>query len=117
VILLCSVDRLPDRRARGFTISDTSLFAVNFDGAIHAYINSCPHLGVELNWREDEFFDLDGELLQCATHGALFDASSGECLAGPCRGQRLRPLAVAIQGGNIYVQLPADMVEMRTSPN
>lgn len=117
MIFLCRVDELADRQARGFMLGEVSVFALNFDGTIYAYHNSCPHLGVELNWREDEFFDLDGALLQCATHGALFDPASGECLAGPCYGQHLQALPIQIRNGEIYVQPAATEPPMRTSPN
>jgi nitrite reductase/ring-hydroxylating ferredoxin subunit len=105
MIFLCPLDAIPDRQARGFCIGEANLFALKYEGAIYAYRNSCPHLGIELNWREDEFFDRDETLLQCATHGALFLPDSGECIAGPCRGQHLQTLPVRIEKGAIYVQL------------
>lgn len=103
-IRLCAVDDIAERSARGFEIAGTSLFAVKFDGRIHVYRNSCPHLGVELNWLENQFFDLDDQLLQCATHGALFDPASGACVAGPCRGRALEPIASSIEDGQLYLE-------------
>ena len=104
MIFLCSLDAVPERQARAFRIDNVSLFALRFDGEIHVYRNSCPHLGVELNWAGDVFFDRDDTLLQCATHGALFLPQSGECVAGPCRGQRLQAVISRIDGDSIYVQ-------------
>lgn len=103
--LICSVDDIEERRARGFELDGTSLFALKLDGQVFVYRNRCPHLGVELNWQEDQFFDLDDALLQCATHGALFDPETGLCLAGPCRGQSLEALPFHIENGGIHVQL------------
>lgn len=104
MIFLCPLDAIAERQARAFRIDEISLFALRFDGEIHVYRNSCPHLGIELNWAGDVFFDRDDTLLQCATHGALFLPDSGECIAGPCRGQRLQPVITHIDGGSIYVQ-------------
>jgi len=102
-VLLCAADAVGERCARGFDIGGESIFALRFDGEIHVYRNSCPHLGVELNWLEDQFFDLDGALIQCATHGALFDPATGACLAGPCRGQALERLPSEVRDGQLFV--------------
>jgi nitrite reductase/ring-hydroxylating ferredoxin subunit len=102
---ICGVDDIDEGQARGFEIGETSLFALKRDGRLFVYRNSCPHLGVELNWLEDQFLDLDGALIQCATHGALFDPESGECLSGPCRGQALTALPFHIENGGIHVRL------------
>ncbi len=104
-IVLCAVDDIAEGTAKGFEIDEFNVFAVKFDGQIHVYRNSCPHLGVELNWLEDQFFDLDGALLQCATHGALFEPTTGACLAGPCRGQALQRMASHIAAGQLYLDV------------
>lgn len=102
-IALCAVEDLVEGSAKGFVVGALSVFALAHDGQIHVYRNSCPHLGVELNWLEDQFFDADGALIQCATHGALFDPASGVCLAGPCRGQALERMASHCAGGLLYL--------------
>lgn len=103
MIYLCALDAIPERQARAFRFADLSLFALRFNGEIHVYRNSCPHLGVELNWAGDVFFDLDETLLQCATHGALFLPDTGKCISGPCRGQHLEALTTRIDDDAIYV--------------
>jgi nitrite reductase/ring-hydroxylating ferredoxin subunit len=102
---LCPQDLIEENTAKGFTVGEHNLFAVKSDGEIFVFHNSCPHLGVELNWQEDQFLDLDGELIQCATHGALFVVQSGECIAGPCRGAHLQAVAFNLTDGWIDVQL------------
>lgn len=104
--LLCAVDDVPEGDSRGFELDDHSLFAVRRDGAVHVYLNRCPHLGVELNWQEHVFLEPDGSLIQCATHGALFLIETGECVAGPCAGQALTSIESRIEGGAVYVTLP-----------
>lgn len=104
-MLLCPLDDIPADGARGFTLGEHSLFAVRRDGGVFVYRNSCPHRGVELNWTEHQFLDLDGELIQCATHGALFLIDSGECVAGPCRGRHLQAIASEVIDGSLHVSL------------
>ncbi len=71
-------------------------FAIAFDGEVHAYANSCPHRGTELDWQPGKVFDESGLYLVCATHGALFDANSGICVGGPCHGASLVRIAVGV---------------------
>ncbi len=81
----------------------TPAFVVRYQGAARAYVNRCPHAGTELDWNPAEFFDDSGLYLICATHGALFIPESGQCAAGPCRGQALQRVAVVEHEGNIYM--------------
>ena len=78
-------------------------FAVRFDGEARAFVNRCPHLGVELDWLPGEFFEETGLYLICSTHGATFEPSTGLCVAGPCRGARLQAIAVEEREGRILI--------------
>ena len=78
-------------------------FAVRHLGAVRAYVNRCPHAGTELDWNPGEFFDETGLYLICSTHGALFEPGNGRCVAGPCRGASLEPLAVAERDGQVIL--------------
>jgi nitrite reductase/ring-hydroxylating ferredoxin subunit len=100
---LCHSDEIVDGESRGFEINDLAFFIVNHNGHFYAYQNSCPHLGIELNWQENQFLDYDGQLIQCATHGALFLIHNGQCVAGPCLGQQLKPLQITVDNGDIYL--------------
>ena len=102
-ITLCHVDDVPEAGARGFDVGGDSLFAVKRDGQIYLYRNACPHLGVELNWLEHQFLDREAALIQCSTHGALFEIDTGTCIAGPCRGQRLQAVAYQLCDGNVKI--------------
>jgi nitrite reductase/ring-hydroxylating ferredoxin subunit len=79
-------------------------FAVRFDGRVHAFVNRCAHVPVELDWQPGRFFDADGIVLICSTHGALYDPATGGCLGGPCRGGRLEPVAVAEVDGLVVLR-------------
>ena len=78
-------------------------FAVRFEGVVYAYLNRCVHMPMELDWKMGKFFDPEGLLLVCSTHGALYQPDSGKCLAGPCAGQ-LTQIAVDERDGDVYVE-------------
>jgi nitrite reductase/ring-hydroxylating ferredoxin subunit len=103
---LCRVVDLPDGGAKGFPPAPggfTGLLAVRQGGTIFVYVNSCPHIGTPLDWTPDRFLTADGKQLICATHGATFSIATGECTAGPCRGDFLEAVTIQIKDGTIYV--------------
>lgn len=103
--LLCRVDELDDPGGRGFWFGDGAqrigIFVVRFGDAVYAYRNSCPHVGSPLDWEENEFLDDQETAIHCGTHGALFEPHNGYCFSGPCRGESLTPVAIAIDDGQI----------------
>lgn len=105
---LCAVDDIPEGGSRGFPAPDgtTGLLAVKRNGAVWLYRNQCPHLGVELDWLPDQFLNHDGEFIQCAMHGALFEIETGLCIAGPCIRQSLITVAATIRNGQVYLEAP-----------
>jgi nitrite reductase/ring-hydroxylating ferredoxin subunit len=106
---LCTLDSIPDGSARGFALDeDTPILVVRQGDKAYAYINRCPHIGVQLNWLPDEFMSLDGAYLQCSLHGAQFRIEDGFCLRGPCLGRFLEPVPIRTDQGRISViALPA----------
>jgi nitrite reductase/ring-hydroxylating ferredoxin subunit len=103
---LCRLDELPDGTSKGFPPPPggfTGLFAVRQGDTIRVYVNSCPHIGTPLNWVPDRFLSADGSLIVCATHGAEFRIPDGECLRGPCCGERLEGVTVEIKEGTVCV--------------
>ena len=71
--------------------------------AVRAWINVCPHAGRRLDWAPGRFLLSKEGLLVCAAHGASFELARGECVAGPCRGQSLRAVAVAVREGQVVL--------------
>jgi nitrite reductase/ring-hydroxylating ferredoxin subunit len=61
-------------------------FAIRFEGAVHAYLNRCSHVAMELDWQPNQFFDDTGQWLLCSTHGAAYQPATGACSGGPCTG-------------------------------
>ena len=84
--------------------ADATGFVVRYEGKAYAYLNRCAHVPIELDWNEGEFFESSGLYLMCATHGAVYLPYSGQCAGGPCKGGRLRPIAVSEANGKIYWQ-------------
>ncbi|MEN3278443.1 MAG: hypothetical protein V7631_4233 [Massilia sp.] len=108
-VLICDSDALVDRGAGvRFPVSvfgeAATGFVVRYQGRPYAYLNRCAHVPIELDWVEGQFFESGGEYLMCATHGAVYRPESGVCAGGPCRGARLRQIAVHETDGKVYWQ-------------
>lgn len=107
---VCRFDDLPtgeELDALGFAASApgrAGIFVMRHGDEVRAYLNRCPHLGTPLNWSPDRFVDLQREFLVCATHGAEFRVADGECVSGPCLGDRLEPVAVEVRDGVVFVE-------------
>ena len=65
-------------------------FAVRYQGNVHAYLNRCTHVAMELDFQPNRIFDNEGRWLLCATHGAAYEPDTGRCAGGPCRGPLIR---------------------------
>ncbi len=103
---LCRLDDLPDGAAKGFgppTGGFTGLFAVRQGSDVFVYVNSCPHIGVPLDWAPDRFLTADGSRIVCSTHGAEFGIADGVCVRGPCLGDGLEKVMIEIKDGVILV--------------
>ena len=103
---LCRLDDIPDGGAKGFGPPGggfTGLFAVRRGGTAVVYVNSCPHIGVPLDWAPDRFLTNDGRRIICATHGAEFEIEGGRCVRGPCLGERLEAVMIEVRDGLILV--------------
>lgn len=100
---LCHVNDLEEGQSLGFDLPDNPVFAVRKDDQIYVYKNSCPHLNTALEFMENQFLDMDGALIECSTHGALFEIETGHCLVGPCQGEYLTPVSFNIQDEKIVI--------------
>lgn len=68
---------------------------------VRAWLNICPHAGRRLDWAPGKFLQSKDGLLVCAAHGASFELREGGCVAGPCRGDALRKVAVTVLDGSV----------------
>lgn len=118
--LLARVTDLPDGATREFALNDAEWpltgFLVRVGDVVHAYLNRCPHALRQLNFRPDGFLNNDGTLLQCSSHGALFEKDTGLCVAGPCVGESLRRLPVALANGELRLTENLDTARLNRNP-
>ncbi len=81
------------------------ILVFNRNGAIYAYVNACPHQHTPLETFPGKFFDAEGNLLVCSTHGARFEPESGLCVSGPCEGKSLTKISLTERDGGLYARL------------
>ena len=101
---LCPLEGIDEPGARGFRFRQgDALFAgfvVRKDGALHGYVDVCPHAGWPLAIM-DNYLTRQKDRLLCAGHGALFRIEDGHCTSGPCAGQALEAWPVEVRDGVI----------------
>jgi nitrite reductase/ring-hydroxylating ferredoxin subunit len=111
--VVCRLSDLDAVSARGFTIGggDWPLrgFVVRAGATVRGYLNRCPHAGHPLDLLPQRFLTADGSLILCSSHGALFEKASGYCVAGPCAGKSLTPVALEVRSGFVVL---ADSVDV-----
>ncbi|MGH7870708.1 MAG: Rieske (2Fe-2S) protein [Candidatus Binatia bacterium] len=108
--LVASLGEIEHGQSKKFTLRrgprDLEALIVNYEGAYFAYVNRCPHTGITLDWVNNQFFSSDNRYLMCATHGAVFEPPTGECVWGPCFGLALQNVPLEIEAGQIFARLP-----------
>ncbi|WP_024867707.1 Rieske (2Fe-2S) protein [Pseudoxanthomonas suwonensis] len=83
---------------------DSESLVVHRQGdAVRAWLNVCPHAGRRLDWAPGQFLKSREGLLVCAAHGASFELEGGQCVAGPCRGDALRAVALEVRDGQVWL--------------
>jgi nitrite reductase/ring-hydroxylating ferredoxin subunit len=118
--VICRLEDLQLHSARAFTIGggDWPLrgFLVRSAQGVHGYVNRCPHAGHPLNLLPGRFLTADGTLILCSSHGALFEKATGLCVAGPCAGRALAPLALEVRSGFVLLAASVDVNALRDAP-
>ena len=101
---LCALAELADPGTRGFRFREGSRlfagFVVREGDAVRGFVDSCPHAGWPLAALDDRYLTRDARHLLCSGHGALFKLT-GECVAGPCSGDRLADWDVVVRDGDV----------------
>ena len=105
IVELCpSADLVDGGRAFGFDVlyagQSSRAFAIRYQGQVHAYLNRCSHIPVEMDYQDGQLFDDSGRWLLCSTHGAAYEPDSGACSSGPCRGGVVK-IALSEGGGMV----------------
>lgn len=94
---------IPDNSTRSVTLEGRSLILVNHQGELYLYENNCPHANETLDPLGGSLREDDSGLLRCQRHAAQFLPDTGECVAGPCLGDTLTPVAFTAVGEQIYL--------------
>ena len=111
---LCRMEEIDEDGGKGFVFGEGTarreIFLVRVGDRVYGYENACPHLGSPLEFHSDRFLNAEGTHIICATHGALFEISSGHCISGPCAGDRLTPITLALEddGTVVWRNAPAE---------
>ncbi len=104
-VKLGPLDLIPDGKARNFVLQLRAGrfhgFVVRRGNAAFGYADRCPHAGVPLTQRLDDYLTPSGSHIACSWHGALFGVEDGLCVGGPCLGQRLSPWPVGVKDGTL----------------
>lgn len=78
-------------------------FLLRHSAGLSAYLNRCPHWGVDLDLGDARFYAEDIDRIYCKNHGALFRVVDGVCDHGPCLGQALTAFRVEVEGEDVWV--------------
>lgn len=104
-VTLGPVDLIAEGRARSFVLQMKAKrfhgFVVRRDGQVHGYVDRCPHAGLPLAQRLDDYLTPNAGLIACSWHSALFAIDTGLCVGGPCMGQSLTAWPVRVDGDAI----------------
>ncbi|WP_133500816.1 Rieske (2Fe-2S) protein [Cognatilysobacter terrigena] len=95
------VDGQPSEAEAQIDGAPESLIVLRTGDRVDAFLNICPHAGRRLDWAPGKFLLTREGLLVCAAHGASFSLPSGECVAGPCKGDSLRRVDVQVDDGEV----------------
>ena len=91
-------------------------FIVRVGEAVYGYVNCCPHAGHPLDLLPGRFLTPDTTLILCSSHGALFEKRTGYCVAGPCAGRALTPVALEIREGYVVLADAVDVAALADAP-
>ena len=105
---LCALSDIADPGSKGLIFRDGDQlflgFVVRHGQTVRGYVDRCPHAGMPLAMSPDRFLTREGDLILCASHGALFRPGDGLCVGGPCAGKSLIPWSVRLGGDEVWVK-------------
>jgi nitrite reductase/ring-hydroxylating ferredoxin subunit len=94
---------LAENSSTTIAIDQRALLLVRKGDELYIYENRCPHIADTLDPQGGSVASPDGLLIHCQRHGAEFLSHTGECVAGPCQGERLTAIAHTVANGDIYL--------------
>lgn len=111
-VVLCQLDELADPGSRGFVFREGEAifkgFLVRKEGQVTGFVDECPHAGWPMaGGFGTNYLTRDDRYILCTGHGALFKTDNGECIAGPCFGERLEVWPIRVEDGVVTTDEPA----------
>ncbi len=95
-----SIEQLPSGEKTGATLNGVELLIANVGGNIYAAQRHCTHSGEDLVAGH-----LEGSIIECPLHGAMFDLVDGRILSLPAVSP-LKTFPAKIENGLIMIDLP-----------
>jgi len=102
---IVGIEDVPEDSTLVFRVRDGSAETVEAillrtEAGVLAWRNYCQHMTHVRLDKGSGAAMRDGEIV-CTNHGAMFDASTGECTFGPCEGAFLNAVDVAVEDGDV----------------
>jgi len=72
------IDQIPAGSMKSCSIGGKQILIANVEGEFYAINNTCTHAGGDLSKGK-----LEGKIVTCPKHGAMFDVTTGKCITGP----------------------------------
>jgi nitrite reductase/ring-hydroxylating ferredoxin subunit len=101
---LCAAAKLREGEPLGFTVDELRIGLYKIDDEIFATDDVCPHAFALLSTGF-----IEGHVVECPLHGAMFDVRNGECRAGDY--DDIRVFQVEVRDGEIYVNIDGATTE------
>lgn len=103
---LCNLDELNHLETKAIysNLYEKKIIVLLYKQKIYAWLDACPHYtqATPMSWRKDQYLTEDRKFIKCFAHGALFDFQTGDCVKGPCIGQKLTSVKVVIESNELY---------------
>ncbi len=100
---LCDLEQIKRSLVTGYRYQGHKLLVIHTSSSTGVYHNRCPHMGVNLDWQDNNFLVHDNAFLVCTLHGALFNLDDGMCIGGPCSGQPLQAVDFELTKAGIFI--------------
>jgi NAD(P)H-dependent nitrite reductase small subunit len=95
---VCAASKLPEGEPLGLKVGDQRVALYKIDDEIFATDDVCSHAFALLSTGF-----LEGHVIECPLHGAMFDVRDGKCRSGTYKD--VRTFKIEIRDGEVYVHL------------
>jgi nitrite reductase/ring-hydroxylating ferredoxin subunit len=107
---VCAAAKLPEGEPLGFKLGDQRVALYKIDDEIFATDDVCSHAFALLSTGF-----LEGHVVECPLHGAMFDVRDGRCRSGTYKD--IRAFSAEIRDGEVYVYLDDEAAHENVSDN